>query len=292
MPGKFRIALAQCESVVGTEDFDPRPVNLTRAERAVAKAAGDGANLVLLGEMFLTGYRTDEWNPRWAVRLDGPDETLGAVVAMADRHHVHIMIGTATHSPTRPGIIHNTAVLANGNGVVATYNKLHVAQITLPDGQEANETRWFSSGGEAPVWHTEFGLIGPQICYDSSFPELSRVQSLEGAEVLLNITASAWGFEHVWEHNRFVRAYENAAWYIACSIVGEQRGDKFFGRSFVIDPNGVTVAEGKHGEEDLVIADIDPEQSAIWRARMNPLRARHPEAYSAIIRPNDDGISS
>lgn len=292
MPGKFRIALAQCESVVGTEDFDPRPVNLTRAERAVAEAAGDGANLVLLGEMFLTGYRTDEWNPRWAVRLDGPDETLGAVVAMADRHHVHIMIGTATHSPTRPGVIHNTAVLANGNGVVATYNKLHVAQITLPDGQEANETRWFSSGGEAPVWHTEFGLIGPQICYDSSFPELSRVQSLEGAEVLLNITASAWGFEHVWEHNRFVRAYENAAWYIACSIVGEQRGDKFFGRSFVIDPNGVTVAEGKHGEEDLVIADIDPEQSAIWRARMNPLRARHPEAYSAIIRPNDDGISS
>jgi len=291
VPGKFRIALAQCESVVGTEDFDPRPVNLARAARAVAEAAASGAQLVLLGEMFLTGYRTDEWNPRWAVRLDGPDETLGAVVAMAGSHNVHIMIGTATRSPTRPGVIHNTAVLANANGIVATYNKLHVARLTLPDGQEANEARWFSSGGEAPVWHTDFGLIGPQICYDSSFPELSRVQSLDGAEILLNITASAWGFEHVWEHNRFARAYENAAWYVACSIVGEQRGDKFFGRSAVIDPNGTTVAEGKHGEEDLVIADIDPEQSAIWRARMNPLRARRPEAYSAITRPNEDGIS-
>jgi len=158
VPGKFRIALAQCESVVGTGDFDPRPVNLARAARAVAEAADRGAQLVLLGEMFLTGYRTDEWNPRWAVRLDGHDETLSAVVALAGSHPVHIMIGTATHSPQRPGVIHNTAVLANGSGIVATYNKLHVARLTLPDGQEANEARWFSSGGQAPVFVALAGL--------------------------------------------------------------------------------------------------------------------------------------
>lgn len=291
MPGTFRIALAQCESLVGTEDFDPRPANLARATRAVQEAAENGAQLVLLGEMFLTGYRTDEWNPRWATHLDRPDETLSAVVQLAGRHDVHVMIGTATHSLTQPGVIHNTAILANGAGIVATYNKLHVARLTLPDGQEADEARWFKPGSEAPVWHTDFATIGPQICYDSSFPEISRVQSLGGAEVLLNITASAWGFETVWEHLRFARAWENAAWYVACSIVGEQRGDRFFGRSAVIDPNGETVAEGKHGEEDLVLADIDPGRSAFWRARMNTLRARRPAAYAPVTRPVEEGTT-
>ncbi len=291
MSGEFRIALAQCESVVGTEDFDPRPANLARAARAVEESAANGAQLVLLGEMFLTGYRTDEWNGRWALRLDAPDETLDAVIKLAGRHGLHIMIGTATHSLTQPGVVHNTAVLVNGGGVVGTYNKLHVAKLTKPDGEEANETRWFRAGLEAPVWRTDFGIVGPQICYDSSFPELSRVQSLNGAELLLNITASASGFEHVWEHFRFARAYENAAWYVACSIVGEQRGDRFFGRSAIIDPNGETIAEGKDGEEDLVIADIDPGRSTLWRERMNPLRARRPDAYADITRSIEDGKS-
>jgi predicted amidohydrolase len=187
--------------------------------------------------------------------------------------------------------VHNTAVLVNGDGVVGTYDKLHVAKLTKPDGEEANETRWFQAGLEAPVWRTDFGTVGPQICYDSSFPELSRVQSLNGAELLLNITASASGFEHVWEHFRFARAYENAAWYVACSVVGEQRGDRFFGRSAIIDPNGETIAEGKDGEEDLVIADIDPGRSTLWRERMNPLRARRPDAYADITRSIEDGKS-
>jgi predicted amidohydrolase len=72
MPAPFRIALAQCESLIGTEDFDPRPANLARAERAIQDSVAQGAKLVLLGEMFLTGYRTDEWNLKWAVRSTNP----------------------------------------------------------------------------------------------------------------------------------------------------------------------------------------------------------------------------
>ena len=286
MSRPFRIALAQCESVVGTEDFDPRPANLDRMSRAVGQAAADGAQLVLLGEMFLTGYRTDRWNCRWALRLDAtmpPDATLIGVSEIAQSHGVHIMVGTATHSPSRPGVVHNTAVLVNGDGLLASYNKLHVARLVAPNGEEVNEFAFFSPGNEAPVWQTDFGVIGPQICYDSSFPELSRTQSLKGAEVLLNITASATGFESHWEHMRAVRAFENSAWYVACSVVGEQNGDRYFGRSAVIDPFGRTIVEAKDGEEDLVLADIDPDESARWRERMNTMAARRPDVYEDVM---------
>ncbi|MCW2647059.1 MAG: Nitrilase/cyanide hydratase and apolipoprotein N-acyltransferase [Pseudonocardiales bacterium] len=287
MSRRFRIALAQCESVIGSQDFDPRPVNLARLERAVQEAADEGAQLVLFGEMFVTGYRTDQFHSLWAARLDAGDPTVASLTATAARYGVHIMVGTATHSETAPGVVHNTAVLVSGDGLLNSYHKLHAARLVSPSGEEVNEFAYFSPGSQAPVWQTELGVFGPQICYDSSFPELSRTQSLKGAEVMLNITASATGFESQWEHLRAARAFENSGWYVACSVVGVQNGDRFFGRSAVIDPLGNTVAEGKDGDEDLVIADIDPDETVCWRSRMNTMSARRPDAYGEVMNVTD-----
>jgi len=280
---KFKIALAQCESVVGTADFDPRPVNVARLDKAVRAAAAQGAELVLFGEMFLTGYRTDKSNPLWAVELADSDTTLRAVRDIAAREGVHIMFGTATHSATAALGVHNTAVLINAGGLVGSYHKLHVAKIVVPSGEDVDEAAYCSAGSEAPVWQTKFGVIGPQICYDSSFPELSRTQSLKGAEMLLNITASATGFEAMWAHMRAVRAFENSAYYVACSVVGVQNGDRFFGRSAVVNPFGETLVEAVDGAEDLVFAEIDPDETVRWRARMNTMPARRPDAYGDEI---------
>jgi predicted amidohydrolase len=218
--------------------------------------------------------------------LDEPDQSLAALVELAARYDVTIMVGTASVRADDPTTVHNTAVLASGSGVLGAYDKLHVGVLTMPDGTEVNEAQWFSAGAEIPVWDTEFGVLGPQICYDSSFPEISRVQSVNGAEILLNITASATGFETAWEHNRWVRAHENSAYYVTCSIVGTQKGDRFFGRSAVVDPSGTVLVEAKDGVEDLVVADLDHSESARWRVRMNTLLARRPEAYADVVRSN------
>jgi predicted amidohydrolase len=233
--------------------------------------------------MFLTGYRTDKFNPLWAVELTDTDPTLRTISDIAARNGVQIMVGTATRADETPTGVHNTAVLISGDGLVGYYHKLHVARITVPSGEVVDENIWFSAGSEAPVWSTDFGVIGPQICYDSSFPELSRTQSMKGAEVLLNITASATGFESKWAHMRATRAFENAAWYVACSVVGTQNGDRFFGRSAVVNPFGETVVEALDGEEDLVFADIDPDETLLWRARMNTMPARRPDAYGDVM---------
>jgi predicted amidohydrolase len=287
MSRPFRIALAQCESVVGTEDFDPRPTNLARARRAVSEAADNGADIVLLGEMFLTGYKTDEWNRRWALDLTDADPTLGAVAAFAREFSLLIMIGTATHDLVDANVVHNTAVLIGADGIIDSYDKLHVAYITVPTGELVDEGLWFTAGNKAPVWDSPLGQIGPQICYDSSFPELSRAQTIQGAEVLLNISASAVGFEEHWNHNRATRAMENAAYYAVCSIVGEQRGDQFFGLSAVIDPMGKVLVEARAGVEDLVFADIDPQEALDTRKRMNTLPARRTDVYGDLLTAND-----
>ena len=115
---QFRIALAQVESLIGTETFDPRPDNLARAERAVADAAAQGADLVLFGEMFLTGYHTDEWNPRYALNVDRPDPVVDQLATLAAKYGVTLMLGTATVSPDTGEIPRNSAILVSGNGTV------------------------------------------------------------------------------------------------------------------------------------------------------------------------------
>src|SRR5438309_4769850 len=78
-PGNVRVALAQTESELGTETFDPRDANLKRALSEIDKAAAAGADLVVFGEMFLSGYHTDEWLHKWASTIEPPDRHINAV---------------------------------------------------------------------------------------------------------------------------------------------------------------------------------------------------------------------
>src|SRR5262249_61788949 len=111
------------------------------------------------------------------------------------------------------------------------------------------ERRFPWPGRALPVWATPAGRLGVHICYDMSFPEVARVQTLAGADLLVNTSGSAAGFEEYWDHLTFARAVENLTWYVVCSVVGVQRDTVLFGGSRIVDPGGVTVAAAKHGGE-------------------------------------------
>src|SRR5260370_1183590 len=83
-----------------------------------------------------------------------------------------------------------------------------------------------NAAAQLGVSDTALGRIGIHICYDITFPEVPRVQALNGAELLINVAATAAGFEEMWEHAVYMRAVENATWYMVCSVVGNQRGDR------------------------------------------------------------------
>jgi predicted amidohydrolase len=280
----IRVALVQNESCCGTETQDPRDVNLARALEALCRAAEAGAQLVVFGEMYLSGYRTDEWLSKWATVIDPPDRHLQVLLDAARKHRVHVIMGMATFGAVMPGDIYNTALLVGPEGLVGAYRKCHVAAFPYSEGISI-ERCFYSPGQDLPVFDTPLGRIGIHICYDIAFPEVPRVQALKGADLLINVAATAAGFEEMWEHASYMRAVENATWYIVGSVVGMQRGDRLFGGSRVVDPAGRLVAMGKLNEQDFVIADIDLSRTREVRSRSHYFSARNPALYRAIAEP-------
>lgn len=281
---RIRVALVQCRSALGTETLDPRDENLDRAVLGIREAAKGGAQLIVFGELFLTGYRTDEWLHRWATTIDPPDRHVIALIDLAREHGVHLIVGMATCGAFMPGDVYNTAVLIGPEGMIGAYRKAHVGAFPYSEGI-AMERCFYSPGHELPVFETSLGRLGIHICYDMSFPEVSRVQALRGAELLINVSASAGGFEETWVHGTYMRAVENASWYMVCSVVGVQRGDRLFGGSRVVDPSGQVVAQGSFDEEDLVVADVDLTLARAARARAHLFSTRNPALYGPITEP-------
>jgi predicted amidohydrolase len=280
----IRLALIQSESQVGTASEDPRDANMERALEAIRYAVDAGAQLVVFGEMYLSGYRTDEWLSKWATVISPPDRHVQLLLDVAREHRVHVIMGMASFGAHMPGDVYNTALLVGPSGLVGVYRKTHVAAFPYSEGISM-ERCFYSPGRELPVFDTPLGRIGIHICYDISFPEVARVQALQGADFLVNVAATAAGFEDMWEHTVFARAIENASWYVLCSVVGNQRGDRLFGGSRIVDPAGRLVAAGKFDEADVVIADIDLSRTREVRSRSHYFSARNPELYRAIAEP-------
>jgi predicted amidohydrolase len=276
-----RVALVQATQAIGTETFDPRDDNLDKAMSAIDRAADDGANVVVFGEMYLSGYRTDEWLHRWATTVTPPDQHVRALIDKARSHDIVILMGAGTFGAIMPGDVYNSTLVVCPDGLAGVYRKSHVAAFPYSEGV-ALERCFYSPGRELPVFDTPAGRIGVHICYDMSFPEVARVQTLRGAEMLVNSSGSAAGFEEYWDHVAYARAVENLSWYVVCSAVGQQRDTVLFGGSRIIDPSGVVVAAAKHNEEDYVVADIDLDRPRALRSTSHTLSIRQPGLYAPI----------
>jgi predicted amidohydrolase len=279
-----RIALVQASSAVGTQTFDPRDDNMAKALDSIDRAASEGAHFAIFGEMYLSGYRTDEWLHKWATTVDPPDRHIKALIEKATSRNITILMGMGTFGAVMPGDVYNSTVIVTPGKLTGVYRKCHVAGFPYSDGVSL-ERCFYSPGKELPVFDTPSGRIGVHICYDMSFPEVPRVQTLRGAEMLINTSGSAAGFEEYWDHIAFARAVENLSWYIVVSVVGQQRDTALFGGSRIISPAGELVAKAKHNEEDFVVADIDLDVMRGLRASTHTLGIRQPALYSPIAEP-------
>jgi len=277
-----RIAIAQRAAAVGTERVDPRPENLATVDSAVAAAQARGAELVVFGEMFLTGLRTDAHLARWAVRPGDPDdEVMRRLRRLCADRDVTVLVGSATHG-NRPGAVHNSVILVDESGRSQVVHKRHLARIRLPDGRTADEERFYSAGPAPDVLETKWGRIGLQICYEVTFPEVARASMLAGADLIINCTASISGAEEIWNAMSRARAFENALWFVVASVAGQQADETYFGGSAVVDPHGVVVAQAAYDAEDLLVVDIALDRSRAARHYMNVLSARRPDLYSRL----------
>jgi predicted amidohydrolase len=252
-----------------------RDRNIAAAGALVARAAAAGARLVVLPEKwpFIHGPRTREG----AEALDGP--SVSAARRWAIDHGIAVLAGSVIEARD-DGRAHNTSVLIGPDGgIAATYRKLHMFDVEV-GGVVYRESAATAPGDAIVVGEALGRRVGMSVCYDLRFPELYRRLAAGGAEVIVVPAAftSTTGRDH-WEPLLRARAIENQAFVIAAGQYGtHDDGTVSHGRSMVVDPWGVVLAQAPDGE-GIAVADLDFGRLAEIRERLPALRHRRDDVY-------------
>ena len=247
--------------------------NLARAAEWVGRACEAGAALVALPENF--AYMREEGsgpNPA-AQDMDGP--VVGFLRDQAKRHQIVLAGGTLPEVIPGQERVYNTSLVVGPDGsVLARYRKIHLFDVELP-GATLQESKGVAPGDEVVVADTPLGRLGLSVCYDLRFPELYRELVAQGARILLVPSAFtvATGSDH-WEVLLRARAIENQAFVIAAAQYGvHSPRRRSYGRSLIVDPWGLVLAQAADGE-GLALAELDLSRQDEVRRHLPALRHR------------------
>lgn len=254
-----------------------KPRNLEVAATHVRAAASDGARLVILPEWFNLIGDADVVRAG-AEPLDGPSIT--RMRDLARQLDIWLVAGTIREQVAGQDKHYNTCCLIDPQGGIrATYRKIHLFDSDFP-GAAYHESEVTLPGQEIVVSEAGELRLGLSICYDLRFPELYRILALRGAGTLVLVSAftERTGRDH-WEVLLRARAIENQAFVVAAAQVGASTPRlRWFGRSMIIDPWGVILAQAPD-RECHIIADIDVAVQETLRGQLASLRNRRPDAY-------------
>jgi predicted amidohydrolase len=218
--------------------------------------AATGAELVVLPESATTGFTPDcSVEELWDLVSELPGPVIEPLQDVAREVGVHVCVGTYERGPER-GIVYNASVLISPTGeVLGVYRKTH------PFCSEAvSGGGWVTPGDSVTVCDTELGKIGMMICFDGDYPELSRIQAVQGAEVILRPSALLRSAD-IWELTSRARAYDNHVFVIGANATGiDPAGVIYFGNSHVVTPIGHVVAKAA-SHESWVSARLDPAEA-------------------------------
>jgi predicted amidohydrolase len=272
MADRLRVACVQLNAVNEKDD------NLERAERLVAQAAATGADLVMLPEKW-TGIGPPDLIRAVAESLDDGEATL-AMREWAKRHGITLHGGSIVERREGREKLSNTSVVIDPEGeIAAVYRKIHLFDVQV-GGHVYRESETEEPGDQLVRTDVEGWKLGLTICYDLRFPELYRLLALEGCEVLAVPAAFTLytGKDH-WGPLLRARAIENQCFVVAANQWGSYAdGKAAYGRSMIVDPWGVVVAQAPDGD-GVISAELDRERIADMRRRIPALANRQPAAY-------------
>jgi len=252
--------------------------NLTTFSAMAREAAADGAKFILSPEYFLMMDGTGQVMREAALDERG-EPAVSAVTALARELEVWLLAGSVTLK-SGDGRMCNRSVLISAEGrVVATYDKIHMFDVTLPDGKVIRESSAYRSGERAVLAETPWGKLGMTVCYDLRFPGLFRALAQAGAE-FITVPSSfqrQTGKVH-WHTLLRARAIENECFILAPAMCGDHSGNRqSYGHSLVVDPWGEVIGEGGESPE-IVYAEIEPRRVAKVRGMIPSLEHDRPFA--------------
>lgn len=251
-----------------------KKTNLKIMEKYILKTSAD---FYIFGEITLTGYRCKDELRDLAEPVNG--SSIKFMKKIAKNKNCYIVFGMPLKNSEVEGIIHNSAVLIHPSGKVDIYNKWF-----FPNFGPFEEKLFFDGGENITVFNTKFGKVGIIICYDLFFPELCRAYSLQGADIIICLSASPSTTRRYFEQLLPARAIENTTFFIFANLVGTQEDLVFWGGSQIYDPLGNLLTKSPYFKESIITCEIDLKQ--IKRARSNRpvIRDIRPEIYQDLYK--------
>ena len=266
------------------------PANADRAEALVRQAAGQGAQVILVQELFAAPYfcitQRAEYFDLALPMLGHP--LIARFAALARELGVVL---PCSYFERAGQVFFNSVAMIDADGtVLGNYRKTHI-----PQGPGYEEKYYFSPGDAGyKVWDTAFGRLGVGICWDQWFPECARAMALMGAEVLLYPTAigsepPAPGYDSQphWETVMRGHAAANIMPVIASNRIGTEVAPEgtvvtFYGSSFIADQTGALVAKASRDAQEALITSFDLDAIAALRGSWGLFRDRRPDTYGAV----------
>lgn len=254
--------------------------NVDDALARVDAAVDQGADLVVLPELFNTGYfcHTGHCDTAYFDLAESREgATVSALREFASARRVIVCGGFFERGEA--GAYYNSACLIGPDGeVLGVYRKTH-----LPWSLTGWEKFYMRPGARLPVFDTPFGRVGVMLCYDRDFPEVARALAAQGAEMILLPNGSSSGMVSMWKQIVRVRAYENQVFVVGSCLTGEldREHGSLGGCSMVVGPSGDVLGVLDEAEGNLIVqVDLDELEQA--RRRRFMWRDRRPELYANI----------
>ena len=251
--------------------------NVRTLTAAVQRAADEGCSVVLLPEVSDTGYAMSRI-PELAGTWDGG--AFEAMCAIARRTGLHVICGLTERDGDD---VYNSLAVITGEGrLAAKYRKIH-----LIDAGAIRESRRFRAGDELALVSIGGLTWGLMICYDLRFAELARALMHRGADVL--VYCSAWPKSRIahWQAMTRGRAVESQVYVLAANRVGTEEDMKFGGRSVIVDPSGVVLAEADDEGETLITADMSGSRIEEVRREVPVRSALRHDLYARFAQQRD-----
>jgi predicted amidohydrolase len=267
------VAVAQIDPQLGEKDR-----NLATCVARMDEAAAAGAKLLVLPECALPGYMFDSGQEAMPFAEEIPGPSTAALEAECARLGLYVVCGLLERDGDA---LRNAAVFVGPDGLIGTYRKTHLPFLGVD--------RFVVPGDELPVFDTPLGRIGIEICYDLRFPEVTRTLALKGADIVAHPTNFPMAAKIQTELITVARAAENRIYLLTANRCGKERWGEFCGRSQIVDPYGVRLAETDERSETLLVGEVELEKARDkdyvipGEYELYLFGHRRPELYGALV---------
>jgi N-carbamoylputrescine amidase len=263
--------------------------NIRKADSLVREAAAQGAQIILLQELFETPYFCQKEKSDYYVYATELEQNKAVNHFKAVAKELQVVLPISFYEKKNYARYNSLAVIDADGTVLGKYRKSHI-----PDGPGYEEKFYFNPGDTGfKVWNTRYAKIGVGVCWDQWYPEAARVMSLMGAEILFYPTAigsepqdgSIDSKDH-WQTCMLGHAAANLIPVVASNRIGEEIDEdssiNFYGSSFIAGPQGNKIAEAGRDEQTVLVSEFDLDALEVGRIEWGIFRDRRPELYRMI----------